>query len=249
MKKTIVVKIGGVASENLSSAFFEQVKTWKKKNYNVIIVHGGGLFISNMMEKLSIPVTKRNGLRVTTPEALAVTRMVLIGQVQPEITTALSDHGFSAVGLNAASDHLLSAKLKNKEMYGLVGEISRVNSRLLTELLKNDHIPVIAPLGLADDGQWLNVNADEVACRVAEAVEANELYLLTDVPGVKKQGTLLKEITPAEIGSLKQAKVVVGGMIPKLDSAIEALCGGVQAIHITDTIVREGTVIKEEVLV
>jgi acetylglutamate kinase len=78
MKKTIVVKIGGVASENLSSAFFEQVKTWKKKNYNVIIVHGGGLFISNMMEKLSIPVTKRNGLRVTTPEALAVTRMVFL---------------------------------------------------------------------------------------------------------------------------------------------------------------------------
>lgn len=244
MSQTIVIKIGGVASENLTPEFFEQIQTWQDQGKKIVIVHGGGHSISSMMTRLDIPVTIKDGLRVTTAETLTITQMVLIGQVQPSITHAFQKQAVKAVGLNAADDHLLTAQVINQEKFGLVGQLTAVNTHLIEELLEQKYVPVIAPLGMTASGQWLNINADNAACKIAEALQAERLYLLTDVPGVKHHGAWLKEIDLAEIPTFKKEKIIVGGMIPKLENAALAIKAGVHAVHITNVIQHVGTIIK-----
>lgn len=242
--KTIVVKMGGVASDNLNEEFFEQITTWKANGYHVIVVHGGGHYISKMMETLNLPVKVKNGLRVTSSQGLEVTRMVLLGQVQPMITTCFQQAGFHALGMNAGCDQLIVGKLIDELNLGLVGEVTDINDELLNMLLTKNHIPIVAPLGITQDGQWLNINADEVACKIAASVQAEKLFLLTDVPGIKNKSILLKEVSFSEIDDLKDKKVVTGGMIPKLESAQNALIAGVKSVFISNSIDKEGTEIK-----
>lgn len=246
----IVIKIGGVASDNLTKSFFEQIELWQACGHEIIIVHGGGYYITEMMERLNIPVMIKDGLRVTTEQALKITQMVLIGQVQPTITTLFQQQGFGTIGLNASSDNMIQGIFIDHEKLGYVGEITEINPAAIESVLHRNYIPIIAPLGMTVDGQWLNVNADDTACKIAEAVEADALYLLTDVPGVKQSDTWLKKISIQEVEQLKTEKVITGGMIPKLNSAVDALMNGVSEVHITDCIERDGTVIvKEGVLV
>lgn len=246
MEKTIVVKMGGVASDNLTDAFFEQINQWKNQGYKVVIVHGGGHYISEMMKRLEIPVVIKEGLRVTTEETLKITQMVLIGQVQPMITTRFQQEGFSAVGLNASCGQIITGTFLNEKNLGSVGEVTEVDTELLTHLLKKDHIPVIAPLGLTENGQWLNINADHIACKVAAELKAEALYLLTDVPGVKNGNDWLNQLSPRDISTLKKSEVIKGGMLPKVESALSAINSGVKAVHITNELTHKGTVIKVE---
>lgn len=244
----IVVKIGGVASDNLTKNFFEQIEAWQSEGHEVIMVHGGGYYITEMMDRLNIPVTIKDGLRVTTEQALKITQMVLIGQVQPTITTLFQQQGFATIGLNASSDNMIQGTFIDQEKLGYVGKITEVNPTAIESVLHKKYIPIIAPLGMTSCGQWLNVNADDTACKIAEAVEAEALYLLTDVPGVKQDGEWLENISCSEVEHLKSEKVITGGMIPKLDSAISALENGVAEVHITNCIEKAGTIItKEEV--
>jgi len=244
----IVVKIGGVASDNLTTNFFKQIDEWHSYGHEIIIVHGGGYYITEMMERLNIPVTIKEGLRVTTEQALKITQMVLIGQVQPTITTLFQQQGFATIGLNASSDNLIQGDFIDQEKLGYVGKITEVNPAVIEGVLNKNYIPIIAPLGMTPNGQWLNVNADDTACKIAEEVDADALYLLTDVPGVKKSDEWLEKISINEVEQLKAEKVITGGMIPKLDSAIKALENGVSKVHITNCIEKTGTVItKEEV--
>ncbi|WP_207940114.1 acetylglutamate kinase [Enterococcus sp. DIV2402] len=242
--KTIVVKMGGVASDNLNDAFFQKISSWQNQGYRVIIVHGGGHYISKMMDILGIKVEVKQGLRVTSEKTLEITRMVLLGQVQPMITTHFQQAGFPTLGMNAGCDQLIQGKIIDEEKLGFVGEVTAVNSELLNTLIEKHHIPIIAPLGITESGQWLNINADEVACKVAASIKAEKLYLLTDVPGIKKESEWLKEISVAEISQLKTEKVVTGGMLPKLDSAHKALLAGVKSVFISNTIDSFGTEIK-----
>jgi acetylglutamate kinase len=170
--------------------------------------------------------------------------MVLLGQVQPMITTHFQQAGFPTLGMNAGCDQLIQGKIIDEEKLGFVGEVTAVNSELLNTLIEKHHIPIIAPLGITESGQWLNINADEVACKVAASIKAEKLYLLTDVPGIKKESEWLKEISVAEISQLKTEKVVTGGMLPKLDSAHKALLAGVKSVFISNTIDSFGTEIK-----
>lgn len=243
MEETIVVKIGGVASDNLTPAFFEQIKTWQAVGKKVIIVHGGGHYISEMMATLKIPVEIQNGLRVTTAETLDITRMVLLGKVQPMITTAFQQAGLTTIGLNAGCDQLIEGTIINQEKLGFVGKVKEVNQNLLQLLTNKKHVPVIAPLGITTSGQWLNINADEVACQIAIGVKATQLFLLTDVPGIKKENQWLKEISTGECTQLRAEKVVTGGMIPKIESARQAVLNGVACVHINNVIHTSGTAI------
>ena len=244
----IVVKIGGVASDNLTQSFFQQIEEWQTAGHEIIVVHGGGYYITEMMERLNIPVTIKEGLRVTTEQALKITQMVLIGQVQPTITTLFQQQGFATIGLNASSDNMIQGKFIDQEKLGYVGEITEVNPAAIEGVLYRNYIPIIAPLGMTSSGQWLNVNADDTACKIAEEVGAEALYLLTDVLGVKQAGEWLEKLSIAEVEELKNEEVITGGMIPKINSAINALENGVSEVHITNCIEKAGTVItKEEV--
>ncbi|MCA5013443.1 MULTISPECIES: acetylglutamate kinase [unclassified Enterococcus] len=245
MKKVIVIKMGGVASDNLTKSFFSQVEQWQKDGNKIVIVHGGGHYISEMMQRLGVPVNIQNGLRVTTEETLKITQMVLIGQVQPMITTHFQQEGFSVVGLNASCGQIITGSYLNQKTLGAVGEVEQVDTELLEHLLERNHIPIIAPLGLTKTGDWLNINADQVACKVAEELQAEKLYLLTDVPGVKKENQWLEELTIKEINDLKKTNVIKGGMLPKIESAVTAIRGGVKEVHITNQLYVSGTKIQE----
>ena len=244
--ETIVVKIGGVASDNLTPSFFETIADWQAAGKKVVIVHGGGHYISEMMEKMALTVTIKDGLRVTDPQTLEVTRMVLLGQVQPLITTAFQQAGFHAVGLNAGCDQLIQGEVIDEEKLGQVGKVQQINAAFLQLLTEKKHVPILAPLGITPEGQWLNINADEVACQVAASLQAEKLYLLTDVPGVKQDDEWLKKVSIHEVDQLKAEKVITGGMIPKLNSAVDALENGVSEVHITNCIECAGTVIVKE---
>lgn len=244
MKKVIVIKIGGVASDNVTKSFFSQVDQWQKEGGKVVIVHGGGHYISEMMQRLDVPVKIQDGLRVTTEETLKITQLVLIGQVQPMITTHFQQAGFSVVGLNASCGQLITGTFLNKNTLGAVGEVKQVNTELLKHLLEMNHIPIITPLGLTKTGEWLNINADHVACKIAEELKAEKLYLLTDVPGVKNENQWLKELSTTDVPKLKKAKIIKGGMLPKLESAVLAIKGGVKEVHITNQLQNAGTIIK-----
>lgn len=241
MTKTIVVKMGGVAADNLTEGFFQQIRCWQDQGKNVVIVHGGGHYISEMMETMKIPVEIKNGLRVTNVEALDITRMVLLGQVQPMITTTFQKAELPAIGINAGCDQLIKGEVIDYDSLGYVGKVTDVNSELIEMLVQKGHVPVIAPLGITEDGQWLNINADEVACKVATALQAEELFLLTDVPGIKQNDQWLEELDANQLEALKVAKVITGGMIPKLESAKKALQNGVGTVHISNAIDYCGT--------
>src|SRR5699024_2750931 len=139
------------------------------------------------------------------------------------------------------SDQLILGEAINENELGFVGQVTKVNRDLLEILLEKDHIPVIAPLGITETGQWLNINADEVACKVAATLQAEALYLLTDVPGIKQQGSWLKKVSLAAVDQLVKEEIVTGGMLPKLNSAKEALLAGVTSVVINNGITAGGT--------
>ncbi|MGG5316285.1 acetylglutamate kinase [Enterococcus sp. AZ072] len=241
----IVVKIGGVASDNLTEEFFETLADWQAAGKEIVIVHGGGYYITEMMEKLNVPVTIANGLRVTSAQALKITQMVLIGQVQPAITTVFQQNGFSAVGLHASCGQLIQGTFIDKDNLGYVGTITNIGTGMINDVLAKNHVPIIAPLGLTEEGEWLNINADTAACKIAEALDAEALYLITDVPGVKCEGEWLEHLTADDVEQLKDQEVITGGMIPKLDSATSALTKGVKEVFITNSIAKCGTKITK----
>ncbi|WP_321384810.1 acetylglutamate kinase [uncultured Enterococcus sp.] len=244
MEELIVIKIGGAAGDCLTESFFQKIHEWRTEGKKIIIIHGGGHYISEMMSRLNVLVCHKAGLRVTTSEVLKITQMVLIGQVQPLITSRFQQQNLSAVGLNASSNGIIVGDYLDKQTLGHVGQVTEVRTDLLIDLLEKGYIPIIAPLGMTTSGKWLNINADDTACHVASALRAEALYLLTDVAGIMKDNCYLEEVSLPEIDSLIDEQVVTGGMIPKIKSAEAAIHAGVNSIHITDDILKKGTVIQ-----
>ncbi len=232
----IVIKLGGHAmSDDTAMANFAQdIVLMKQCNVNPIIVHGGGPAISTVLDKVNIKSTFISGKRVTDKEAIPIIEMVLSGSVNKRIVSAINKQGGKAIGLSGKDANLMVCEPDNPEL-GFVGNPSKINPEILNSFLESDFIPVVAPIGSGIDGQTYNVNADTAAGAIATALLADRLLLLTDVEGVKnKAGKLLTKLTIKDIRNLIADGVIVKGMIPKTETAIKALEGGVRATVILD---------------
>lgn len=251
--KTVVIKYGGHAmvDEDLKRQFALDVILLNQVGVNVVIVHGGGPQINRLLDRLEIKPSYVQGMRITDGETMDVVEMVLVGRVNKEIVGLINHSGGRAVGLSGRDGDLVCAKkmqvsvssdekpLENAPPelidLGKVGEVTRINADILTVLEREDFIPVIAPVGVGDDGQALNINADTVAGAIAGALKAEKLILLTDVEGVKdKQGELLRSLRQEELDGLIADETIVGGMIPKVNCCRDALKQGVHKTYIVD---------------
>lgn len=245
--KTIVVKYGGNAMINndLFSAVMEDIVLLNLVGVRVVLVHGGGPEISETLDRMGIESRFINGLRYTTREAMHVVQMVLCGKVNKNLVDRISRIGGKAVGLSGLDAALIQAKKLDRgdgEDYGLVGEIIKVNPGVLQDALRDGFIPIVATVAQAadntDEGYVYNINADTAAARLAEALHAEKLILLTDVRGVlrdpKDESTLIHVIHTNELSAYREQGIVTGGMIPKTECCAAAVAGGVRRTHIID---------------
>ena len=244
--KTIVVKYGGNAmtDENLKRRFARDVVLLKLVGMNVVVVHGGGPQIENMLNKIGKKGEFIQGMRVTDAETMETVEMVLGGQVNKEIVSLINQQGGKAVGLTGKDGNLIHAKkllLPNKDNpdegidVGQVGDITHIDPSLIGHLESGGFIAVIAPVGVGKGGETYNINADVVAGKIAEVLKAEKLVLLTNTPGVlDKAGNLLTNITPKDIDDMVEDGTLSGGMLPKIGSALDAARNGVKSVHIID---------------
>lgn len=239
--ETFVIKYGGNAmvDETLAEQFARDVVLLKQVGIHPVVVHGGGPQIGRMLERLNITSEFVDGLRVTTKEMVEVVEMVLAGSINKQIVTAIQKQGGLAMGLSGKDGNLIKAeKLKTTKKgvdLGFVGDPTEVNPAIMEEFAKSHFIPVIAPIGIGEDGETYNINADTAAGAVAAAIKAEKLIMLTDVAGVlAKDGELLSELSYDEVEKLQQDGTIHGGMIPKLETCLYALDKGVQCAHILD---------------
>ncbi|MBN2419466.1 MAG: acetylglutamate kinase [Deltaproteobacteria bacterium] len=247
--ETIVVKYGGHAmvDENLKKNFALDIILMKYVGLNPVVVHGGGPQIGNFLKSLSIESQFVDGMRVTDQQTMDVVEMVLAGKVNKEIVSLINQNGGQSVGLSGKDGKLLIARkmnyIRNKgdnqppEIIdiGMVGEIEKVNNRVLLSLIENQFIPVIAPVGVGEGGKTYNINADLVAGSIAASLRARKLILLTDTEGVlDKSKELISSIKADEISELIKDGTIKGGMIPKVNCCLEALTNGVSKAHIID---------------
>jgi len=232
---TFVIKYGGAAmeEESLKKEFARDVALLKYVGINPVIVHGGGPMIGRLLKDLQIPTKFVDGLRVTDEKTLEVVEMVLSGFINKEIVKNINDMGGRAIGLSGKDGRLLRAKRVDDKDIGFVGDIIKVNVDIIKDINKHGYIPVIAPLADGVDGYSYNINADTAAGRIAEALSAEKLILLTDVDGVLGgDGSLISSLSNEEVDLLIKKKTISGGMIPKVTCCIDAIKGGVKETHI-----------------
>ncbi len=243
--KTIVIKYGGNAmvDEHLKSSFARDIVLMKSVGMNPIVVHGGGPQIGKTLDKIGKDSEFIGGMRVTDSETMDVVEMVLGGLVNKEIVNLIHQHGGHSIGLTGKDGRLITAKkLKSKieptsEIIDLghVGEVDQIDVSAIELLLEGDFIPVIAPIGVGNDGFSYNINADLVAGSIAEALKAEKLILLTNTPGLlDEKGELLTGLNTKKVNRLIKDGVVHGGMLPKIDCALSAVKDGVNRAHIID---------------
>lgn len=247
--KTLVIKYGGNAmtDDKLKESFARDIVMLKLIGLNPIVVHGGGPQIGELLEQLKIESHFVNGMRVTDSKTMDVVEMVLGGAVNKEIVGLINSAGGKAIGLTGKDGDLLRArklvvKHKTPEMaaseiidIGHVGEVERVNVKVLEMLVASDFIPVIAPIGVGEDGASYNINADLVAGKVAEVLQAEKLILLTNIAGLMdKDGKVLTGLSPKQVDELIEDGTIYGGMLPKIDCALSAVKSGVTSAHIID---------------
>lgn len=234
MNKMIVVKCGGSTLDELSPSFFKGIHLLKEQGYQPIIVHGGGPAIKRMLDTLHIQSEFINGLRKTTKEMMDIVEMVLAGKVNTSLVFQLQQAGSKAIGLSGVDGFLLETEAKNMELFGYVGEVKNVHTHVITDVIEAGYIPVIAPIGINKNGERFNINADSAASAVANALKAQRLIFVTDVPGILKDGMLLEELTEQEVKSLIEDETITGGMIPKVEAALRSLEEDVQEVMIVD---------------
>ena len=233
---TVVIKFGGHAMGNdeAMETFARDIVLMQQVGVNPVIVHGGGPMINEMLDRLNIKSDFFNGKRVTDEPTMEVVEMVLSGRVNKRIVQALNKQGGQAVGLSGKDAKLITCDQEDPKL-GLVGTPRNINPTLLNHLFDADMIPVIAPLGSGDNGETFNINGDTAAGSIAAALNADRLLLLTDVSGVKNtDGETLTELTPKDIKDLIASGEISGGMIPKTETALNAIEGGVRAVVILD---------------
>ncbi len=237
--KTIVIKYGGSAqtSPELKDKFAEDIVLLSLVGIKPIIVHGGGARISELLEKLEIKSEFIDGHRVTSEDTMRVVEMVLSGEINKNITSLLNHHGAKAIGISGKDSAIIKATPKENGKFGYTGVITEINGTMINKLVEEGFIPVIAPIG--DSAQpnhpGFNINADVAASKVAQAVKAQKVLFLTDTVGVlDKEGKLLNSLDKEDIENYKKDGTIAGGMIPKVDSCIDAIYNGVNKAHIID---------------
>lgn len=247
--KTFVIKYGGAAmvDEKLKDAFAQDIVLLNFIGIKPVIVHGGGPMINKIMEKMGKKPTFIYGQRVTDEETIDIVEMVLGGLINKQIVSLINSHGGHAIGLSGKDGNLIKAKKKVIKKIspetgvpeiidlGLVGEVEKINPKILSSIERDSFIPVIAPISAGRKNETLNINADYVAGKIAPALKAEKLILLTDVEGIKdKKKRLLSTLNEKQIKSLISKKVITGGMLPKVHACQNALEGGVKKTHIID---------------
>ena len=246
---TFVIKYGGHAmgSAELARDFARDVVLLKQVGINPVVVHGGGPQIKAMLDRLKIQSEFVQGLRVTDAATVEIVEMVLAGNINKQIVTAIQEAGGPAVGLSGKDSRLIQAtkltrKVRDAESHieevldlGFVGEPKEINTQVLDVLRESELIPVIAPIGIGEDGQTFNINADTAAGALASALNAQKLIMLTDVEGVLDgEGNLMPRFSAERARELMTSGIITGGMIPKLETCLGALESGVEAAHILD---------------
>jgi acetylglutamate kinase len=257
--KTVVIKYGGNAmvSDKLKESFAQDVSMMKYIGINPVIVHGGGPQIGKTLDSLGIQSEFVDGQRITNKEMIDVVEMVLGGKVNKEIVSLIDRHGVNPVGISGKDGDLIHAKRHKRVKHspetdrpeiidmGLVGEITKVNPKILEVLDQNGFIPVIAPTGKGTEGETLNINADFVAAEIASALKAEKLILMTDTEGVqRKNKKLISELTRKEANKLIKSGIIHGGMLPKVTCCLDALKLGVRKTHIIDGRVKHALLLE-----
>ncbi|NLI81513.1 MAG: acetylglutamate kinase [Deltaproteobacteria bacterium] len=248
-QKTLVIKYGGHAmvAEDLKESFAQDVVLMKYIGINPVVVHGGGPQIGQMLDRIGKKSDFCAGMRITDADTMDVVEMVLAGKINKEIVSLINRHGGRAIGLSGKDGQLIQAKKLHLFRYqgddqppeiidiGLVGEVQRINVEILRSLERSNFIPVIAPVGVGENGESYNINADLVAGAIAGALQAKKLLLMTDVAGVlNKAGELISSMTFAEAAESIQDETLKGGMIPKVQCAMDAIQAGAEKVHIID---------------
>ena len=237
--KTILIKYGGAAmvDPELRNAVMSDFVMLKVMGVNPVIVHGGGAAINKNMDKFGIDVEFKDGQRVTSDEAMDVVKMTLVGKVNEELVLAMNEHGNLAVGVNGTDAGTIIAKQRSPEL-GRVGTVTEVNPAYINALIASDYVPIIASVGKGDDGGSYNINADAAACAIASAIGAHKIIFLTDVDGFYEdfsdKSSLISQMTVNETREMLESGSVSSGMIPKLQSCVEAIEGGVPRAHIVN---------------
>ncbi len=251
---TVVVKYGGNAmvDETLQTAFAQDIVFMRLAGLKPVVVHGGGPQITSMLEKLGVPSEFKGGLRVTTPEVMNVVRMVLTGQVQPQLVSLINAHGPRAVGISGEDANIFTAEKRFATVdgeqvdVGLVGDVVEVRPDHILALLDSGMIPVISTVASGKDGQTYNINADTAAAALAESLQAEKLIVLTDVEGLYRNwpesDEVIRQISTEELEELLPN--LSSGMIPKMDACLRAVKGGVSRAHIIDGRLAHGLLLE-----
>ncbi len=261
--KTFIIKYGGSAqiNETLKNKFAQDITLFYLVGIKLIIVHGGGKKITSLLDKLQIDSEFVDGLRVTTKESMEVVEMVLSGNINKEITARLNKNGTKAIGITGKDANFFKAIPKDNGKYGLVGDITTIDTSVINKLINENFVPVVAPIAATenDDDMGLNINADLVASKIAGSLKAEKVIFLTDTLGVlDSEGELLSTLEKEEIKVLIERGIIKGGMLPKVNASIEAVEAGCKKAHIIDGRIEHslllevftsegiGTVIKEK---
>lgn len=235
-RTTFVIKYGGATMEDegLKQMVAQDVTLLRKIGIEIVVVHGGGKEITSLSNQLNLKTKFVNGQRYTDEETRDVVQMVLAGLINKDIVRRINMHGGNAVGVSGIDAKLLIAKRYMTEDLGFVGEVTSVNASFIRSMLQDGFLPVIAPLGVDDEGTVYNINADTAAAEIAKSLSAKKLIYLTDVEGIQLGKVLVKCLTESDAKSLIKQKVINGGMIPKVESALDSLKAGVGKVHIID---------------
>ena len=241
--KVVVVKYGGNAMTNeaLKEAVMSDIVLLSEVGIKVVLVHGGGPEINAMLKKVGIESKFINGLRYTDKDTMDIVKMVLCGKLNKELVSALQLHGGSALGLCGCDGRMIIAEKLDRddgEDYGYVGEIKKVTTKPILDAINGGYVPIISTVGIGEDGQSYNINADTAASRIASCLRAEKLILMTDIVGLLKDkdddSTLIPQVNVSEVSFLKKSGIISGGMIPKIDFCVEAVRRGVKRTSIID---------------
>lgn len=239
--KTIVVKYGGNAmiNEEIKAAVMTDIVLMQSVGINVVLVHGGGPEINTMLNRVGKESKFIGGLRYTDEETMEIAQMVLAGKVNKDLVQHLENHSGKAIGLCGLDGSMIQArKLENGADLGYVGEIVRVNTKIITDATNNGYVPIIATIAGGVNGEVYNINADIAAARIAAELGARKLILMTDIRGLLKdkddESTLIPVVNVSEVPRLQRSGIISGGMIPKIDCCVEAVRRGVHRAHILD---------------
>lgn len=241
---TFVIKYGGSAMQDFSlqSQVIKDLSLLYYLGINIVLVHGGGMFINQWLRKLNIKPSFENGVRITDSQTMDIVEMVLIGKVNKQLVSLFNQNSINSVGLSGQDSSLVTASPMFDSSINLTGRVDSVNPKLLDLLLSNKFVPVIASVASDYHGNRYNVNADTIASSIAVAIKAEKLVLLTDIPGVLLDlndcSTLIKDLNLDTVKSLKSNNVISGGMVPKIQCCVDALHGNVQSAHIIDGRIR-----------